>query len=149
MANTLVLVPPKLGVLLKLYLSAFENSIASPLAQDEEKEDGKTMEHVIFHLSITLLDAETSYSPIEKLCLALYFSGCKLRHYMLSFTTRVITQTDLVKYMLARPILRGRIGKWILALSELSLQYVPLKAQTSQVVSDFLLHHPILEDHVV
>ncbi|KAK9914411.1 hypothetical protein M0R45_038192 [Rubus argutus] len=68
---------------------------------------------------------------------------------MLSFTTRVVAQTDLVKYMLTRPILRGRIGKWILALSEFSLQYVPLKAQTSQAVTDFLLHHPVPEDYEV
>ncbi|XP_050387269.1 uncharacterized protein LOC126803515 [Argentina anserina] len=48
--------------------------------------------------------------------------------------------------MLTRPILRGRIGKWILALSEFSLQYTPLKALTRQAVFDFLLHHPIIED---
>ncbi|XP_050379595.1 uncharacterized protein LOC126796923 [Argentina anserina] len=45
----------------------------------------------------------------------------------------VVAQTDLVKYILTRPMLRGQIGKWILALSEFSL-------------SDFLLHHPIVED---
>ncbi|XP_050385240.1 uncharacterized protein LOC126801817 [Argentina anserina] len=70
----------------------------------------------------------------------------KLRHYMLSFTTVVVAQSDLVKCMLTKPMLRGRIGKWILALSEFSLQYTPLKALTGQAVSDFLLHHPIMED---
>ncbi|XP_040369443.1 uncharacterized protein LOC121051299 [Rosa chinensis] len=71
--------------------------------------------------------------------------ACKLRHYMLSFTTCIITQTDLVKYMLSRPILRGRIGKWVLALSEFSLQYVPQKAVKGQAIADFLAHHPPLE----
>ncbi|XP_050369143.1 uncharacterized protein LOC126787275 [Argentina anserina] len=65
---------------------------------------------------------------------------------MLSFTTVVVAQTDLVKYILTRLMLRGRIGKWILELSEFSLQYTPLKALTGQAVSDFLLHHPIMED---
>ena len=131
LANPPVLVPPKLGVPLKLYISSSETSIASLLAQDEEKPDGKTVEHAIFYLSRTLLDAETRYWPIEKLCLALYFARCKLRHYMFFFITRVVAQTDLVKYMLTRPILRGRIGNWILALSEFSLQYIPLKEQIS------------------
>nr|XP_011457323.1 PREDICTED: uncharacterized protein LOC105349394 [Fragaria vesca subsp. vesca] len=79
---------------------------------------------------------------MEKLCLALYFVGCKLRHYMLAFTTVVIAQSDLVKYMLSRHILRGRIGKWILAMSEFSLQYVPQKAVKGQAIADFLAHHP-------
>ena len=134
---------------MKLYISASDASIAGLLVQDEEKSDGRTIEHAIFYLSRTLLDTETKYSPIEKLCLALYFAGCKLRHYMISFTTRVVAQTDLVKYMLTRPILHGRIGKWILALSEFSLQYVPLKAQTSQSVTEFLLHHPVSNDYKV
>ncbi|XP_024155782.1 uncharacterized protein LOC112163742 [Rosa chinensis] len=82
---------------------------------------------------------------MEKLCLTLYFSACKLRHYMLSFTTCIIAQTDLVKYMLSRPILRGRIGKWVLALSEFSVQYVPQKAMKGQAIADFLAHHPTLD----
>ncbi|XP_024195167.1 uncharacterized protein LOC112198299 [Rosa chinensis] len=47
--------------------------------------------------------------------------------------------------MLLRPILRGCIGKWILALSEFSLQYVPQKAIKGQAIADFLAHHPMLE----
>jgi ribonuclease HI len=50
--------------------------------------------------------------------------------------------------MLSRPILRGRIGKWILALSEFSFQYVPAKAVKGQAIADFLAHHPSLEDDV-
>ena len=47
--------------------------------------------------------------------------------------------------MLSSPILRGRIGKWILALSEFSLQYVPQKAVKGQAIADFLAHHPPTE----
>ncbi|XP_024171593.1 uncharacterized protein LOC112177542 [Rosa chinensis] len=141
LANPPVLVPPRTGVPLKLYISAADASIGSLLAQD----DGDGIEHAIFYLSRVLTDCETRYTPMEKLCLTLYFSACKLRHYMLSFTTCIIAQTDLVKYMLSRPILRGRIGKWVLALSEFSLQYVPQKAVKGQAIADFLAHHPPLE----
>ncbi|XP_024156391.1 uncharacterized protein LOC112164432 [Rosa chinensis] len=141
LANPPVLVPPRTGIPLKLYISAAEASIGSLLAQDDEG----GVEHAIFYLSRTLTDCETRYTPMEKLCLTLYFSACKLRHYMLSFTTCIIAQTDLVKYMLSRPILRGRIGKWVLALSEFSLQYVPQKAVKGQAIADFLAHHPTLE----
>ncbi|XP_024171546.1 uncharacterized protein LOC112177487 [Rosa chinensis] len=141
LASPPVLVPPRAGFPLKLYISAAEASIGSLLAQDDEV----GIEHAIFYLSRTLTDCETRYTPIEKLCLTLYFSTCKLRYYMLSFTTCIIAQTDLVKYMLSRPILRGRIGKWVLALSEFSLQYVPQKAVKGQAIADFLVHHPTLD----
>ncbi|KAM5551860.1 hypothetical protein ABKV19_026626, partial [Rosa sericea] len=91
LASPPVLVPPRPGFPLKLYISAAEASIGSLLAQDDE--DG--VEHAVFYLSRTLTDCETRYTPMEKLCLTLYFSACKLRHYMLSFTTCIIAQTDL------------------------------------------------------
>ncbi|XP_040361882.1 uncharacterized protein LOC121049261 [Rosa chinensis] len=141
LASPPVLVPPRAGFVLKLYISAAEASNGSLLAQDDEE----GIEHAIFYLSRILTDCETRYTPMEKLCLTLYFLACKLRHYMLSFTTCIIAQTDLVKYMLSRPILRGLIGKWVLALSEFSLQYVTQKAVKGQAIADFLAHHPIVD----
>ena len=35
----------------------------------------------------------------------------------------VVSQTDLMKYMLSQPLITGRIGKWSLALSEFTLVY--------------------------
>ncbi|KAM2482128.1 hypothetical protein ACFX1W_039934 [Malus domestica] len=46
---------------------------------------------------------------------------------MLPSVTQVIAQTDVIRYMLTRPIVKGRIGKWTMALSEFSLQYVARK----------------------
>jgi hypothetical protein len=69
------LVPPQKHKPFKLYLSADERSIGSALIQ---KIEGK--ECVIYFVSRRLLDAETRYSPIERLCLCLYFSCIKPRH---------------------------------------------------------------------
>jgi len=38
-------------------------------------------------------------------------------------------------------ILKGRIGKWILALSEFNLRYESAKAIKSQVIADFIAQH--------
>jgi hypothetical protein len=43
--------------------------------------------------------------------------------------------------MLSLPILNGRIGKWILALSEFDLRYESAKAIKGQVMADFVTHH--------
>ncbi|CAL8133986.1 unnamed protein product [Prunus armeniaca] len=39
-------------------------------------------------------------------------------------------------------MLRGRIGKWTLALSEFAFRYVPQKSIRGQAVADFLADHP-------
>ncbi|XP_008231803.1 PREDICTED: uncharacterized protein K02A2.6-like [Prunus mume] len=87
--------------------------------------------------------AELNYSPIEKLCLALYFAATKLRHYMLHSVVQIISKTGLIKYMLTRPIIYGRIGKGISALSEFTFQYVAQKSVKGQALADFLAHHPV------
>ncbi|CAL9024722.1 unnamed protein product [Prunus brigantina] len=85
-------------------------------------------EQAVYYLSRTLIEVERKYSMIERLCLALYLTSIKLRHYMLPFTIYIIAKTDLIKYMLTRSMLRGRIGKWTLALLEFAFRYVPQKA---------------------
>ncbi|XP_020424516.1 uncharacterized protein LOC109950359 [Prunus persica] len=118
LSNPPVLSPPKRGRPLKLYVSASEVSIGSLLVQDNK--EGK--EQAVYYLSRTLTEVERRYSAIERLCLALYFTAVKLRHYMLPHTIYIIAKTDLIKYMLTRPMLRGRIGKWTLALTEFTLR---------------------------
>ncbi|KAI5350701.1 hypothetical protein L3X38_003592 [Prunus dulcis] len=130
--------PPKRGRPLKLYVSTSEVSIGSLLVQDNK--EGK--EQAIYYLSRTLTEVERRYSAIERLCLALYFTAVKLRHYMLPHTIYIIAKTYLIKYMLTRPMLRGRIGKWTLVLTEFTFRYVPQKAVKGQAVADFLADHP-------
>lgn len=48
LANPPVLVSPKPGIPLKLYISASKTSIAGLLAQDEKKEEGKTLSTLSF-----------------------------------------------------------------------------------------------------
>jgi ribonuclease HI len=61
---------------------------------------------------------------------------------MLTYVVCVIAQTDVVKYMLSRPILSGKLGKWRLSLVEFNLVYVPQKAVKGQALADFLADHP-------
>lgn len=101
LATLPVLVPPIRGQPLKLYIVVAENSIGSLLAQDNDQ--GR--ERAVYYLSRILTDVEVRYTPVEKLCLALYFSALKLRHYMLPSIVHVISKTDLIKYMLTLPII--------------------------------------------
>ncbi|KAM2517434.1 hypothetical protein PS1_032329 [Malus domestica] len=88
-----VLVPPQRGKPLKLYISASEKSIGNLLAQNNE--GGK--EQAVYYLSRILTEVETRYSPVERLCLALYFTASKLRHYMLPCHVHIIAKIDVIK----------------------------------------------------
>ena len=81
----------------KLYPSVAKESIGCFLAQNNV--EGR--EHAAYYLSRVLNSAETSYTPIEKLCLTLYFACIKLRHYLIKSQVYVVSQTDLMKYMLS------------------------------------------------
>ena len=73
-------------------MSADSQTIGLALMQEFE---GK--ERVVFYLSRRLLDLETRYSPIEKLCLCLYLSCTKLRRYLLSVECTVVSKADVIK----------------------------------------------------
>ncbi|KAL2466032.1 Uncharacterized protein Adt_41883 [Abeliophyllum distichum] len=68
----------------------------------------------------------------------------KLRHYMLAYTINLVTKIDSLKYIMSRSILSGRIGKWALLLSEFDIKFIPPKAVKRQVLTYFLVDHPIL-----
>jgi hypothetical protein len=108
-----VLVPPQLNKPLKLYVAADTQTIGSALIQEFE---GK--ERVVAYLSRKLLDPETRHSAAEKLCLCVYYLCTKFRHYLLNAECIVYSKFDVIKHMISMPNLNGRIGKWILALSE-------------------------------
>ncbi|XP_059650636.1 uncharacterized protein LOC132296450 [Cornus florida] len=138
LANPPVVMPPRKKWPLKLYLSVAEESIGSMLAQDNEH--GK--EQAVYYLSRVLTDVECRYSSIEKLCLSLYYSAMKLRVYMRPVDVYILCQTNVIKYMLSRPLITGRIGKWALALMEFNFIYVPQKSVKGRVLADFLADHP-------
>ncbi|KAK1650904.1 hypothetical protein QYE76_068709 [Lolium multiflorum] len=85
-----------------------------------------------------MLDAETRYPEVEKLCLCLFFTCTKLHHILLTAEITVICKSDVVKHMLSAPVLKGRLGKWMLALSEFDLRYQPAKAVKGQALADLI-----------
>jgi hypothetical protein len=103
----------------------------------------------VAYVSRCLLDAETRYVCVEKLCLSLHYACSKFRHYILSSSCIVPCQYDVIKHMLLKPILSGRMGKWAYALVEYDLAYKLLRSMKGQVVTDFKVDHAIDVDHSI
>jgi hypothetical protein len=85
-----------------------------------------------------MLDMETKYHEIEKLCLCLFFTCTKLQHILLSAEIIVIYKSDVIKHMLMAPVLKGRLKRWMFTLSEFDIQYQPVKAVKGQALADLI-----------
>jgi hypothetical protein len=72
---------PKAGIPFQIYIIV-EDSVIGAIFM--KVMNGK--EHIITYMNWCLIDAETMYSFIEKLCLSLVYACSKLRHYLLSST---------------------------------------------------------------
>ena len=112
-----------------------------------QEDDGK--EYVIAYLGHCFLDPETRFAQIEKLCLSLYYACSKMRICYLSSTCVVACEADVIKHMLYRPILHGRIFKWAYIIIEYDLAFEPWKTLKGQVLVDFIVEHGIdLDDEI-
>jgi hypothetical protein len=89
-----VLQAPTSGIPFKLYVEAEKDVIGGVLTQET-----KGKEYIVSYESRRLLHTETRYTFIEKLCLSLYHTCTKLRHYLLPSTCIATCQTDIIKLL--------------------------------------------------
>jgi hypothetical protein len=103
-----VLMPPAEGRPLIMYLTVLDESMGCVLGQQDET--GRK-EHAIYYLSKKFNDCETKYSLLEKTCCALAWAAKRLRQYMLTHTTWLVSKMDPIKYIFEKPALTGRIAR--------------------------------------
>ncbi|XP_062088902.1 uncharacterized protein LOC133795468 [Humulus lupulus] len=120
---------PLEGEILYLYLSV---SVSAVLVREEERK-----QKPIYYTSKALLDAETSYTHLEKLALALVVAARKLRPYFQCHPI-VVPTTFPMKSILHKPELSGRLAKWAVELGEHDITFQPRTTIKSQVLADFV-----------
>jgi hypothetical protein len=108
-----------------------DTSIASVVVQVYDNK-----EKVMFYLSRRMLDTETRYHEMERLCLCLFFTCTKLRHILLFAEIIVIYKPGIIKHTLSAPVLKGQLVKWMFTLSEFDIRYQPAKAVKGQALAD-------------
>ncbi|XP_059670967.1 uncharacterized protein LOC132316511 [Cornus florida] len=137
LSSPTTMVAPRIGIPLRLYITSTERSIGALLAQEK---DGQ--ERPVYYISRVVQGVEARYSPIERHCLFLAFAAKKFRHYFLAHTIHLITKCDSLRYLLSRPIISGRVARWLLALAEFDIQCLAPRVILSQAMVDLIAQFP-------
>ncbi|KAM1256282.1 hypothetical protein ACFX2G_031011 [Malus domestica] len=132
MSKAPLLSKPEVGDTLIIYLSVSASAVSSVLIRNDSG-----VERPVYYASKALQDAETRYSNIEKLALALVMSAQKLRPYFQAHAIIVFTNHPL-RQILQSPDTSGRMIKWAIALGEFDISYQPKPAENGQAVVDFI-----------
>ena len=138
--NHPTLVPPTPRHPLILYLVVQGTFMGCMLGQLNEPGQ---KEKAIYYLSKKFTNYKINYIAIEKTCCALAWASCKLRQYMLYFTTRLISHMDPIKYIFKKPALIGKISHWQMLLSEFNIVFMVQKAIKGQAIADYLADQPL------
>ena len=78
-----MLTAPDPGEALFMYLSISDHTVSAVLLRDQG------VQHPIYYINKTVVDAEIRYLPLEKLVLALVHATRKLPHYSSSYRIRI------------------------------------------------------------
>ena len=114
-----------------MYLLVSNHAVSAVLLRDQG------VQHPVYYISKTLVDAETRYLPLEKLVLALVHATRKLPYYFLAHTVYVLTGYPL-QSLLKRFDFMGRIAKWGTRLKAFNIRYKPRNSVKGLVLADFV-----------
>ncbi|XP_013617478.1 PREDICTED: uncharacterized protein LOC106323992 [Brassica oleracea var. oleracea] len=127
--------------------SVSEHAVSTVLVREEGNK-----QLPIYYVSKALLDAETRYSHLEKLALALIVTARKLRPYFQAHPIVVVTSFP-VNFVVHKPEVSGRLAKLAVELGEYDVIFRPATAIKSLVLEDFVAEQrpamlPALEQEV-
>ena len=138
LTNTPLLSPPNYNKDFLLYLAASDTTIGMILGQTNDQHN----EHVIYYLSKGLIGAKFHYAHVEKLALAMLKVVQFLSHYIILRTTKIMSDTNPMFYILSRQTLGGKYSKWIVILQEFDLEFITTKAKKSLVFVELITNLP-------
>ena len=65
---------------------------------------------------------------------------------MTVYSILLISRLDPLRYLFDRPVLTGRLMRWLVLLTEFDIQYVTQKSVKGSIVADHLASLPVFDD---
>ncbi|GJW53656.1 reverse transcriptase domain-containing protein [Tanacetum coccineum] len=119
-----------------MYLSASQGAVGAVLMTERD-----SIQTSVYFVSRALQVPELNYTPMGKLVLALVFATKRLRRYFQAHPITLITD-QLIKQVMSRPEVAGRLQKWSIMLGEHNITYRPRTSVKGQILADFLVEKP-------
>jgi hypothetical protein len=82
------------------------------------------IDHPLAFASRKLSTAEINYTTTEREGLAMVYALQKFRHYLLGGHFKMFTDHSALKYLVNKPVLGGRICRWLLLFQEYDFEIV-------------------------
>jgi hypothetical protein len=105
----------------------------------ERQEDGHAypVQRPVYFVSEVPSESKACYQPVQKLLYAVLITSRKLRHYFQEYSISVVTDYPLGDIPRNQDA-TGRISKWAVELSTLTIDFKPRTAIKSQALVDFM-----------
>jgi hypothetical protein len=130
------LTPPSSGTPLLLYVASSHAAVSATLVQ--EKREGQARKQVpVYFVSEVLSASKKNYIELEKVLYAVLMASRKLRHYFQAYHIIVPSSQPLKDIIRNREAI-GRVGKWVVELSEFTIDFVHRSSIQSQALADFI-----------
>lgn len=68
---------------------------------------------------------------------------------MLTHKTKLVARIDLLKFLLNKATLIGKLAKWVMMLSEFDIEYVDKKYIKGQVIANQLAYAPMINNSLI
>jgi len=118
--TTPILIFPNWEKEFHVHVDALGISLGAILTQPE---DG-AMDHPIYFVSRKLSQEECHYTTTEREGLVMIYALHKFRHYLLGSHFKFFTAHSAIKYLVNKPMLEGRICRWLLLFQEFSFEFI-------------------------
>jgi hypothetical protein len=82
------------------------------------------MDHPIYFARRNIFQAEHNYTTTKREGLAMIYALQKFIHYLLGSYFKFFTDHSALKYLVNKPILEGRICRWLLVFQEFSFEII-------------------------
>jgi hypothetical protein len=82
------------------------------------------LDHPIAFASRKLLESEKNYNTTEREGLSMVYSLHNFMHYLLGKHFNMFTYHSSLKYLVNKPVLGGRICRWILLFQEFDFEVI-------------------------
>jgi hypothetical protein len=120
MVTTPILVFPDWSKEFHVHVDASSIALGAVLTQPGEGD----IDHPIAFASRKLSESEHNYNTTKREGLAMVYALQKFRHYLLGQHFKMFTDHSTLRYLVNKPVLGGRICRWLLLFQEFDFEVV-------------------------